>query len=114
VLYGSFTLFYNLQRKDELFDKLFESFCEKNYFGKFPTDKVKKAIKEDFRYRFDKMADFVIKKNFDGIMSYIFDWHNQFERALFSKFTGVTLKNMKVELIEEKVDKYLKGLNYKL
>lgn len=93
-----FNKYLELHEKYEVvFDKIFERYYEKGYFGAVPKEDIKVS-----QYKwFCKLANAITEKKHDKIIPFITNHNNKVTRSYFSKLFGedIALKG-KSEIIE--------------
>ena len=79
------------------FNKIFERYYQKGYFGETPKEDIRLA-----QYKwFCRLANAINEKRHDDIIPYITNHNNKVTRSYFSKISGTDIKlKGKKEIIE--------------
>jgi len=85
-----FREYYILETKiEEVFDKSFQKFFKKGFFGSIPED----IIKNEQRIWYEKLVKFIIERNVQELSLALGNIEKKMSREYFTNFTGVNIKH---------------------
>lgn len=102
----SFLSFYNLNRKDKIFEKTFNKFYTAGHFGKID----KTLIEKDQKEWFDKLVLLIQEKNSDELFAVMESFESKFSRECFDKIMGSKIKYKDRNIVKEEIQKFLMGV----
>lgn len=101
----SFLSFYNLQRKDKIFERTFDKFYKGGYFGNIE----KSLIKEDQRHWFNTLILLIEEKNGDELFVAMESFESKFSRECFDKIVGTKIKYKDKSIVKSEIRKFIMG-----
>jgi transcription termination factor NusB len=93
-----FSSYLKLQEEyNTVFNKIFEKYYNKGYFGSIPKEEIKET-----QYKwFCKLVHSIVENKHEDIIPFITNHNNKITRTYFSKITGTDIKlKGKKEIIE--------------
>jgi hypothetical protein len=101
----SFLSFYNLQRKDRIFERTFNKFYKSGYFGNIEIS----IIKEDQRQWFNTLITLIKEKNGDELFAVMESFESKFSRECFDKIVGTKIKYKDKNIVKSEIKKFIIG-----
>ena len=101
----SFLSFYNLQRKDKIFEQVFDKFYDAGYFGKID----KAVIKSDQHEWFERLVTLIKEKNGEELFAVMESFETKFSRECFDKIVGTNIKYKDKNTVRTEIAKFIMG-----
>ena len=101
----SFLSFYNIQRKDRIFENVFKKFYKNGYFGSINEQ----LIKEDQREWFEKLVVLIKEKDGDELYAVMESFESKFSRECFDKIVGSKIKYKDKTAVRDEIKKFIMG-----
>lgn len=101
----SFLSFYNLQRKDKIFERTFNKFYKRGYFGKIDRS----LIESDQREWFDRLINLIKEKNGEELFAVMESFESKFSRECFDKIVGTNIKYKDRSIVKAEIKKFIMG-----
>lgn len=99
---SSFKLYYNINRQDKIFEKIFTKFYENKYFG----DIEESLIREHQHIWFKKFIKLIETKNYEELLVSMESRENKFSREIYDKVIGSKIKYRTKEEVTEELIKF--------
>ena len=101
----SFLSFYNLQRKDKIFERTFNKFYKSGYFGKIDRT----LIESDQREWFDRLINLIKEKDGEELFAVMESFESKFSRECFDKIVGTNIKYKDRSIVKAEIKKFIMG-----
>lgn len=101
----SFLSYYNIQKKDAIFESVFEKYYSAGYFGDINKD----IIKSDQYEWFNRLVQLIQNKNSNELYAVMESFENKFSRECFDSIIGSSIKYKSRKDIRTTIEKYVIG-----
>lgn len=101
----SFLSFYNLQKKDKIFEQVFNKFYDAGYFGKIERS----LIETDQREWFERLVRLIKDKNGDELFAVMESFETKFSRECFDRIVGTNIKYKDKNTVRTEIAKFIMG-----
>ena len=102
----SFLSFYNINRKDKIFERTFNKFYNAGHFGKID----KTLIENDQKEWFNKLVVLIQEKNHDELFAVMESFESKFSRECFDRIMGSKIKYKDRNVVKEEIQKFIMGV----